>query len=96
MPADSYECPADRDTGDDLACDCPRSHPHCGLTRARAPTASVVANPVLLQVGEIRVSGAELVLDIRVVAAPLIDVVDDQADGSSRRHCPAVVVVEDP
>src|SRR6185503_13735976 len=58
---------------------------HDGLTRGRAATAAVVTNAVLLLIRVVGVAGAEAVLDLRVVAAFLIDVLDEQADRRSRR-----------
>src|SRR5205085_8553469 len=59
-----------------------------------APAAPVVADAVFLPVGEIRVPGPELVLDVGVVAAALVDVVDDQRDRGARGHLAAGVVLE--
>src|SRR5262249_48893030 len=66
------------DAGHDLAGARPGSHAHGRLARAGAPTAPVIADAVLLPVCEIRVPGSELVLDVGIVARPLIEVVDEQ------------------
>src|SRR6185503_16378602 len=58
---------------------------HDGLTRGRAAAPAVVTNAVLLLIRVVGVAGAEAVLDLRVVAAFLIDVLDEQADRRSRR-----------
>src|SRR5262249_23433250 len=42
----------------------------------------------------VRMTGAELVLDIRIVLTPLIDVVDDERDRCPRGDLSAVVVRE--
>ena len=57
-----------------------RRHPDRGLAGRRPPAAPVVANPVLREVGVVGVGGPEHVADLRVVAAPRVDVLDEEGD----------------
>src|SRR5690606_27033204 len=58
---------------------------HDGLARRGTPAAAVIAEAVLLLVREIGVSRPEAVLDLVVVAAALVHVLDQQPDGRARR-----------
>ena len=55
--------------------------PHRGLPGRRPTTAAVVAQAVLLPVGEISVARSELIPDFAVVLRALVAVVDDQPNG---------------
>src|SRR5204862_2120110 len=94
VPADLYESSTDRDGGDDFAGDGAGGNAHGRLACRGSPAAPIVADAVFLPVGEIRVPGPELVLDVGVVAAALVDVVDDQRDRGARGHLAAGVVLE--
>jgi hypothetical protein len=60
--------------------DRPGRHAHRGFARRRASAAAVVAQPVLLQIGEIRVTRAEPVLDLGIILRTLVGVQDLQPD----------------
>src|SRR5262245_27820293 len=68
----------------DLAGDGPGGHAHGGLARRLAAAAAIVSHAVLLEIGVVGVGRAELVLDLRIVARALIDVVDVQRDRCAR------------
>src|SRR5262249_47562650 len=59
---------------------------HRRLARRLAAAATIVAHAVLLEIGVVGVRRAELVLDLRVVARALVDVVDVQRDRRAGRH----------
>ena len=82
--SDLHQRAADRHAGDDLARDRAGGHAHGRLARRGAPAAAVVADAVLLPIGEVGVAGPELVLDVGVVLAALVDVVDDKRDRACR------------
>src|SRR6185312_17215255 len=94
VPADPHQRSAERHLGDDPAGDGTGGHAHGGLAGAGASAAAIVAHAVLLPVGEVGVAGAELVLDVVVVPAALVDIVDDEGDGRARGDLPAVLVGE--
>ena len=60
-----------------------RSDPHRGFARRLPTAAAVVADAVLLPVGEVGVSGPELVLDVSVVLRALVFVAHQEADGGA-------------
>ena len=66
--ADLHQRAADGHAGDDLARDRAGGDAHGGLARRGAAAAAIVADAVFLPVGEIGMAGAELVLDVGVVA----------------------------
>ena len=68
------------DVGQVLARDRPGGDAHAGLARGSTATTTIVTLPVLLYVSVIGVSGAEFILDIRVVARLLIHVLDQQTN----------------
>ena len=57
-----------------------RCDPDRGLAGGRPASAPVVANPVLGEVGVVGVGGPEHLADLRVVAAPRVDVLDEEGD----------------
>src|SRR5690606_19632990 len=59
---------------------------HCGLTRGRAAAAAIITNPVFLVIRVVGVPGPETVLDLVIVASPLIDILDQQTDRGAGRH----------
>src|SRR6266446_5883838 len=69
----------------DLAGDRARGHAHRALARRLAAAAAIVAHAIFLEVGVVGVGGAELVLDLRIVARALIDIVDMQSNRRARR-----------
>ncbi len=71
--------------GQILACDRACRDAHDGFPRRRAAAAAVIADAVLVLVGVIGVAGPETVLDLRVVARALVDVLDEQPDRRARR-----------
>src|SRR5215475_356347 len=70
------------------------SNAHGGLPRAGATSAPIVADAVLLPIGEIGMPGSKLVLDVGIVARPLVDIVDDERNGCPRGHLPTRIVIE--
>src|SRR6267143_2458428 len=62
-----------------------RGGPHHRLTRRRAPAAAVVAHAVFLLVGVVRVSWAEAILDLVVVARASVGVINEDADRGAGR-----------
>src|SRR5476649_1663215 len=68
-----------------LAGDRAGGHAHGRLARRLAAAAAIVAHAILLQIGVVAVRGPELVLDLAVVAAALVDVVDVQRDRRAGR-----------
>src|SRR5258708_9959767 len=62
---------------------------HCGLARRRAAPAAIVAHAVFLEVGVVGMGRPELVLDLGIVAAALVDVVDMEPDPRAGRGAPA-------
>ena len=68
-----------------LARDRTRRDAHDGLARRRAAAAAIVADTVFLLIRVIGVPGPKAILDLRVVAAALVDVLDEQPDGRARR-----------
>src|SRR5262245_53942017 len=91
-----HERTAHADAGNHLAGNGARRHAHGGFAGTRPPPAAIVSDPVFRPVGEIGVAGTKLVLDVGVVLAALIDVVDQQADRRAGRDLTAVFVLEDP
>src|SRR5471032_2518598 len=59
---------------------------HRGLARRLPAAAAIIAHAVFLEVGVVGVARPELVLDLAVVAAALVDIVDVQRDRRARRH----------
>src|SRR6185295_20089543 len=68
-----------------LARDRARGDAHHRLARGRAAAAAVIADSVFLLIRVVGVAGTKRILDLRVVAALLIDVLDEQADRRARR-----------
>ena len=69
------------EVGEDLFGDCAAGDADGGFARRCASAAAVVADAVFGVVGVVGVAGAVLVFDGAVVAAALVFVVDEQADG---------------
>src|SRR5688572_15147024 len=58
---------------------------HDRLARRGSAAAAIIANAVFLLIGVIGVARPKAILDLRVVAALLVDVLDEQADRRARR-----------
>src|SRR6185437_6059436 len=56
------------------------------LARALPSTTAIIAYAIFRQIGIVRMTGAELVADLRVVARTLVDILDYQRDRCSGRH----------
>ena len=60
-------------------------HAHRRFPGRRAATAAVIPNPVFLLVAVVRMPGSKLVLDIAVIARPLIRILDQEPDRRAGR-----------
>src|SRR5262249_2233259 len=94
VPADLDQGAADGRAGNDLARDRPRGDARRRLARAGPAATAIVADAVFLPVGIVGVAGPELVGDVGIVAAALVDVVDDDADGRAGGQLPTLLVGE--
>ncbi len=89
MRAHLHERAAHGDARHDLARDRARRDPHRRLARGLAAAAAIVAHAVFDVVGEVGVAGAVFVLDVGIILAALIDIVDDERDRRAGRHLSA-------
>ena len=79
-PADD----ADVMGGQELPGDGPGGHAHGRLAGAGPAATAPVPNAVFLVVGDVRVAGPELVLDVRIILAALVGVADQQRNRAAR------------
>src|SRR6476659_50310 len=73
-----------------FAGDCAGSHSYCGLTCGLPPTATIIANAVLLPIGIVGMAWPKRIANVAVVLAAGVDVADQQRDrragGSALEH----------
>src|SRR5262249_42149149 len=86
MPTHLDERTADPHARDDLARNGAGGHPHRGLARGLASAAAIVAHAVFYVVGVIGMAGPVLILDVGIVLAALIDIIDDERDRRAGGH----------
>jgi hypothetical protein len=77
---------ANRDARNDFARDRTGRHPCRGFARRGTPTAAIIAHAIFGLISEIGVARAEFVADVGIVLGTLVDILDHQRDGRSRRH----------
>src|SRR4051812_18979585 len=86
LRAELHDGAAHLDLGtQDLAGDGAGGDPHRRFARRLAAAAAIITHAVFLEVGVVGVARAELVLDLAVVAAALVDIVDVQRDRRAGR-----------
>src|SRR5690349_10901291 len=72
------------DVGKPFPCDGRCRDPNGGLTSGGPPAAPMIADPVLLPVGIVRVARTKRVDEIAVVLAPRVFIADQQRDRRAR------------
>src|SRR5262249_9788375 len=95
MGAHLDERAAHAQVGHDLACDGAGGNPHRGLAGGLAAAAAIVAHAILYVIGVIGMSGPILILDVGIVPAALIDIVDHERNRRAGRHLLARRFVDD-
>ena len=74
----------------DLACHGPARDPRGRLAGRGPARAAPIAHAVFLQIGVVRMTGAELVLDVPIILGTRIDILNLKRDGRARRDLLAV------
>ncbi len=87
---------ANGDASQDLARHSACGNPHRGFARRRASAASIVADAVFLDVGEVGVAGTVLVLDLGIVFRALILVFDLKRNRRACRDLRVRLIGKDP